>query len=91
MYDDPDSDFWRDHTVIGGRTTKHDNKLVVKKVGLDFTLKYGVFKMITDNKSNTEGSPDTKLTSDFSDKMLFHTRTRFKSVGDQIFFKKLLP
>ena len=89
LYDDPDSDNWKDYEMNGEKVTIYDEKLVFKNSGKTFTLRCDVLKKITDYKFNTTDSPDAKLIMDFMDAMHFDIRSSGRSLRDRNLIKKL--
>ena len=79
LYDDLDSDNWKDYVMNGEKVTTYDDELVFKNSGKVFTLSGDVLKMTTDYRFNTTESPDPNLITDIMDEMHFdiHSRDKF--------------
>ena len=90
LYDDPDSDNWKDYVMNGEKVTIYNHKSIFKKSGKVFTLRGDFLKLITEYKFNTTDSPDTKLIIDFMDEISFDIHARGKSLRDRHLIKKLL-
>ena len=90
MYDDPDSDNWKDYIMKRERNTIYDEKLVFENSGKVLTLKGHVLEMIIEYKLTTTDSPDAKHINNYMDYMRFDTHARGKTVRGRNIMKTIL-